>query len=251
MGQQLQRFYREATELGGIPARTKLSMLTKISSIEATIMEDKPEIVSSFEKAMQLIRKEFAKSPEGRMADALPPSTSTTVQTDNRRNIGLLSDFFAQRALYLRNTDLLFYRMTELLAQTMNVERAGIWLFTEDKSAIVCRDLFTKSNSQHTAGMRLEAKMFPRYFATIRTERTLAANNAHVHPGTSEFSEIYLKPLGINSMIDVPIWVNGEMVGVLCHEHVGMPRIWTAEEEQTAYLMANVLATFMELNQFA
>jgi GAF domain-containing protein len=52
-------------------------------------------------------------------------------------------------------------------------------------------------------------------------------------------------------MLDVPIWVKGEMIGVLCHEHVGAPRNWTAEEEQMAYLMANVLATFIEFNQMA
>jgi hypothetical protein len=251
MGQQLQSFYREATELGGIPARTKLSIMTRISSIEASVLEDKPEVVASFVKAMEQIRKEFGKASESVSISTLPKSASETTQADNKKNLGLLSDFFAQRDLYLRNTDLLFYRITELLSQTINVERASIWLYNKDHSAIICRDLFTKSNSQHTAGSMLDAKMFPRYFATIRTERTLAANNAHVHPGTSEFSEIYLKPLGINSMLDVPIWVKGEMIGVLCHEHVGAPRNWTAEEEQMAYLMANVLATFIEFNQMA
>jgi hypothetical protein len=59
MGQQLQSFYREATELGGIPARTKLSIMTRISSIEASVLEDKPEVVASFVKAMEQIRKEF------------------------------------------------------------------------------------------------------------------------------------------------------------------------------------------------
>ncbi|WP_250632973.1 GAF domain-containing protein [Rhodoflexus caldus] len=251
MGQQLQGFYREATELGGIPARTKLSIMTKISSIEASVLEDKPEVVASFAKAMEHIRKEFGKAPESSLNNPLPQSSSSTVQADNRKNLNLLSDFFAQRELYLRNADLLFYRVTELLSQMIHVERASVWLYNADHSAIVCRDLFTKSDAQHTAGAMLEAKMFPRYFATIRTERTLAANNAHIHPGTSEFSEPYLKPLGINSMLDVPIWVKGEMVGVLCHEHVGMPRNWTAEEEQLAYLMANVLATFMEFNQMS
>ncbi|WP_448519584.1 GAF domain-containing protein [Rhodoflexus sp.] len=252
MGQRLQSFYREATELGGVPARTKLSIMTQVSSIEATILEDKPELVAKFESAMLQIRRDFGKAPATLVQTApLPQSSAESGQAESRKNISLLSDFFAQRELYLRNTDLLFYRITELLSQTINVERVSVWLYNEDRSAIICRDLFTKSNSQHVAGARLEAHMFPRYFETIRNERTLAANNAHVHPGTSEFSESYLKPLGINSMLDVPIWVKGDMIGVLCHEHIGAPRIWTAEEEQIAYLMANVLATFMEFNQTA
>ena len=31
-------------------------------------------------------------------------------------------------------------------------------------------------------------------------------------------------------MLDAPVWVRGEVVGVLCHEHIGAPRDWSAEE---------------------
>ena len=38
---------------------------------------------------------------------------------------------------------------------------------------------------------------------------------------TSCFSAVHLEPLGIGSMLDVPIWVQGTMAGVICHEHIG------------------------------
>jgi PAS domain S-box-containing protein len=31
-------------------------------------------------------------------------------------------------------------------------------------------------------------------------------------------------------MLDVPVWVGGELVGVLCHEHIGPARDWSAED---------------------
>ncbi len=99
------------------------------------------------------------------------------------------------------------------------------------------------------AGVQLFAKDFPNYFNTIKNEKTLAANDAHTHFGTSEFSEVYLKPLGINSMLDTPIWVNGNMVGVLCHEHVGPKRNWNSDEENFAYLAGVITAMMIERNK--
>jgi GAF domain-containing protein len=55
-----------------------------------------------------------------------------------------------------------------------------------------------------------------------------------------------LKPLGINSMLDVPIWVNRAMVGVVCHEHRGPKRTWNRDEETFAYLMSSFIALALE-----
>ncbi|MDQ3263267.1 MAG: GAF domain-containing protein [Myxococcota bacterium] len=80
----------------------------------------------------------------------------------------------------------------------------------------------------------------------LKTERTIAAHDAHVDPRTSWFSTVYLKPLNINSMLDVPIMVNEKMVGVVCHEQVGPARSWNADEEKFAYLMASLVALALE-----
>ncbi len=49
-------------------------------------------------------------------------------------------------------------------------------------------------------------------------------------------------------MLDVPIWANGKMVGVLCYEHVGPAREWTTDEESFAYLISNIMAMAIEKN---
>jgi GAF domain-containing protein len=93
------------------------------------------------------------------------------------------------------------------------------------------------------------AEQFPPYFAALLDERTIAAHDANSDPRTACFSEPYLRPLGIASMLDVPIWVGGEMVGVVCCEHVGEPRTWTADEENFAYLLASFVSLAREREQ--
>ena len=40
--------------------------------------------------------------------------------------------------------------------------------------------------------------------------------------------------------------VPGKMLGVVCHEHVGGPRTWNADEEQFAYLISNFVGLAFE-----
>jgi GAF domain-containing protein len=47
-------------------------------------------------------------------------------------------------------------------------------------------------------------------------------------------------------MLDVPIWVAGQMVGVICHEHVGGSRLWTGDEERFGYLMSGLISIALE-----
>jgi two-component system, cell cycle sensor histidine kinase and response regulator CckA len=70
----------------------------------------------------------------------------------------------------------------------------------------------------------------------------LPAAVAAVEPWTAELADEYLAPLGITSMLDAGIFVDGAMVGVVCHEHVGPPRQWTTEARDFSGSVADLIA---------
>ena len=119
---------------------------------------------------------------------------------------------------------------TELAADTIRVERCGIWLFIEERRAIRCFDLFERSCRRHSEGAVLRATDFPSYFAALERLRVVQADEASLAPATRELEGAYLAPLGIGAMLDAPLFRNGRVVGVVCHEHVGAPRTWTPKE---------------------
>ena len=129
---------------------------------------------------------------------------------------------------------------------TLSIERVSVWTLDTARTKITCIDLFERTPARHSSGVELFRKDFEPYFAALERERTIAAHDAHRDPRTSCFSASYLKPLGIESMLDVPIWVKGAMVGVVCHEHIGPQRKWNSDEESFAYLMSTLLALSME-----
>jgi PAS domain S-box-containing protein len=92
----------------------------------------------------------------------------------------------------------------------------------------------------------MHAKDYPRYFHALRDVHYVIANDAQVDPVTSEFAESYLAPLGITSLLDAPVWVGGQVVGVVCHEHVGEARTWSPSEMDFATSIAAMISIGLE-----
>jgi hypothetical protein len=135
-----------------------------------------------------------------------------------------------------------FQHMTAVAAKTLKVERVGIWCYTEGRRGIRCEALYELSADRHTSGTELQADAFPSYFEALSTSEVIAANNAQLDLRTREFTETYLRPLGIGAMMDAPIHIEGDLRGVVCHEHAGPPRKWHPDEQLFGIAVANLVA---------
>lgn len=139
--------------------------------------------------------------------------------------------------------------ITAVAARTMTVARVSYWSLQENDSALVCESLHlstTASVDEQFRGTRLSAAEAPAYFSALSLKRPIAAGDALTHPATCGLGDSYLKPLGITSLLDVPVWVRGEVVGVICHEHIGPAREWTAEEIDFASSLAAMVSLALE-----
>lgn len=137
-------------------------------------------------------------------------------------------------------------RLLETAARRLGVERVSFWRFTDDRSELVCEDLFVLSSGRHESGARLGARLYPRYFEAVNAGRLVPADDARHDPRTSEFAEGYLTPLGITSMMDASVRLHGKLAGVLCHEHTGSARAWTPEEHAFASSLADLVSLLLE-----
>lgn len=248
MGKRILSLFEEADKLGGLVARMRLASTAQITSTEAATLEDKPEVVARVQKALDGLRGDFENGPRtAASAGAIAPAKGGDAQTRVlRRHLRTYVDLMAQRALFVGDVQSTVRRIDEAACTALMVQRVSIWFLDDAGQKITCADLFDRGTGQHTSGTELFAKDFAPYFKALQTERTIAANDAHTDPRTACFSSVYLKPLGINSMLDVPIWIDKKMVGVVCHEHVGPARVWDSDEETFAYLMSSFVALSLE-----
>ena len=144
------------------------------------------------------------------------------------------------------NFDSIIKKITEIDSKSLDVERVSVWLYNKNRSEIICEDLYRAGESLHEKGLKLQIRDYPRYFQALEESRTLAADDARQDSLTDEFTTSYLIPLGITSMMDVPIRHRGKVVGILCHEHIGLQREWTLKEQDFAASVADMISLALE-----
>lgn len=137
-------------------------------------------------------------------------------------------------------------KLTQTAAHTLEVERVSIWFYQASDTVLVLQNLYQRSQQKYSKGMELAERNYPAYFQALKLEEVIVATEAQSDPRTQEFAEAYLIPLGITSMLDIPIRSGNKVVGVICHEHIGTPRIWTVEEQNFANFLAHMVALALE-----
>jgi PAS domain S-box-containing protein len=142
--------------------------------------------------------------------------------------------------------------LTPLLAKvadTLKTERVSLWRFREAPQRIECAVLFKRGPRTTERGQVLLAADYPDYFSSMRAANLVAAHDALRDPHTEPFAPIYLRPLGITSMLDAPVFTRGALTGVLCIEHVGPMRHWSDSEQRFAVSAAQLVSLMLEIDE--
>lgn len=132
-------------------------------------------------------------------------------------------------------------------AEKLRCARVGVWLFADEaERSIVSPLVFDARRGEYDEDPQtLSEEVCPSYFAAIRGRRVVAVADVSVDPITAELRGSYLAPRGIRSLLDVPIYRSGEVIGVLCHED-SSPRHWSEDERAFATSVADMLAVVFE-----
>ncbi len=108
--------------------------------------------------------------------------------------------------------------LTKEVVDTLDVDRCSIWFYNDDKSSIICEWLYIKSDKNWHKDIELHKEDYKPYFLSLLISPIIIASDALTHPATSCFNETYSIPLGIKSMLDIPIIYRGDVIGVICIE---------------------------------
>ena len=139
--------------------------------------------------------------------------------------------------------------MVEQMSYGLQVARASIWMFSDDRETLVCRNLYESDSHRHSKGLELKRCDYPQYFSVMLQSSNIVADDAKKNSSTQEFLEAYLKPLGITAMLDSAITSGSGVVGLVCFEHCGSRRRWTPAEQSFAAAVATMIGGVYESEQ--
>jgi signal transduction histidine kinase len=127
----------------------------------------------------------------------------------------------------------------------LDLTRVGIWLSLEDGSGI--KELMTyrlgKPPSFDQVYLR---KDYPIYFKAFDLQQTQVIENALTDTRFSEYLENYVKAFEISALLDVPIFSDGLMIGIISYEASGSSREWDIHDINFAGSCADFIARFIE-----
>ncbi len=147
------------------------------------------------------------------------------------------------------NPESLFREIAEVSANALDVERVSFWQFSDDQLQLECLGLYLNSKKMHTVAKPLDSADLPIYFSHLADNRVLVVNDILQNAATSEFTAEYLQDNGIGAMLDGTIWLNNEIIGVICHEHVGGARNWTLDEQSFVGSIADLARLTIETHK--
>jgi signal transduction histidine kinase/ActR/RegA family two-component response regulator len=134
-------------------------------------------------------------------------------------------------------------------ARTLDVGRAGIWLFNADRTEINEECLFADGQIAQGEPASLSINDCPRYFEALHDYRTMAVSRAASDSKTKELASRYLVPKRIFSKLDASVRLHGAIVGVVCHEHLDKEREWTLEEEHFVASLADLVSLALSADE--
>lgn len=134
----------------------------------------------------------------------------------------------------------------EISSKALRIARVGVWLYHHEDDEFVCEAMYDDADPDGLQALPVvRISQMPVYCTALDNERFLALYDARTDPRTVETLP-YLLENGITSMLDAGVFRNGQVAGVVCHEHRGEPREWTAAERQFAATVADLVSTFIE-----
>ncbi len=125
-------------------------------------------------------------------------------------------------------------------SNVLGVECVSYWRFRLP-SSIVCELGYHQSIKGFDRGFELRGTDAPVYFDEIRRTPILAIDDAPRDQRSRDL-EAYLTSRHIGALLDTAVRVGGEVVGILCHEHVGGPRHWSEQEQHIAFSIGQIIA---------
>ncbi|MEI6455533.1 MAG: ATP-binding protein [bacterium] len=140
----------------------------------------------------------------------------------------------------------IYNRITETTANILDIDRVSIWHYDLSRSQITCRDLYIKSEKRHESGSILSLSEYPRYYTALKESRFISIQDVATDLRANEFFEEYHKPLGIISMLDIPVRTEGMITAVFCCEQTSHAREWTQEEEDFVSSVADIVSLVIQ-----
>jgi diguanylate cyclase (GGDEF)-like protein/PAS domain S-box-containing protein len=181
---------------------------------------------------------------------ATPPVPAPPNSQENKPSPTWAIAKLAKSQLKERNNIELFIReVTETAVSIVNCDRASIWLYGEDKTQLHCIDFYEQNTKLHSVQIIITAADCPAYFQALKSANSIATVSAENDPRTRELASLYFADRGTTALLNVPIVLAGQRLGIVSAERLGSGSEWTEEEHELTKILADFVSSSLSASE--
>jgi PAS domain S-box-containing protein len=132
----------------------------------------------------------------------------------------------------------------KIASTNCSIDRVGYWAFL--KEGIRCESMYYLNSDRFEKNFVISKEKHPVYFKTLESGIQIVASNVYDNASTQELCYEYFPKNDIKSLLDTPIFINGEIIGVLCFEKIETPTKWDNEDINFSRSIADLIAIAIE-----
>lgn len=130
--------------------------------------------------------------------------------------------------------------------EMLKVASINLWLVDKEKKQIKCVAHSQQKNIS-VLNMSLDIEKLPIYFEKMKEGELIVSHDVYQDDGLKELIDSYFKPNLVTSIIDMPIYIEGELKAILCCNHRESARQWQIREQQFMLAIGNIIALLLEI----
>ena len=145
------------------------------------------------------------------------------------------------------NKDTFYFILKSILqtvAKNISINRVSYWSYTSDR--LKCESIYYLENNRYEKNFFIDRVVSPKYFDAIEKGNQIVASNVFENKLTIDLCSDYIPKNKIKSLLDTPIFINDEVIGILCLETTENQREWDNDDINFARSIADIIAIAIE-----
>jgi PAS domain S-box-containing protein len=134
----------------------------------------------------------------------------------------------------------------EITTKIIGVNRASYWTYYPDR--IICQQLYQLKDQTFVQGQELTKKQYLNYIKSVENNIQIVASDVYSNRDLNEFDVDYFQKNNIISLIDTPVFIDGELKGIICFESSDTKKQWDNEDINFCRSISDVIAIALESN---
>ncbi|WP_165830430.1 PAS domain S-box protein [Flavobacterium aquariorum] len=137
------------------------------------------------------------------------------------------------------NFDQTITRILQITSLTLGVNRSSYWIYDKDK--IICNKLFESQTNILENEIRFYRHENLGYFQKIESKLQVVQSDIGSYATNNKIKSTYVYSNNIFSTLDTPVFIDGELKGILSYESTGEIRNWDNEDINFAKSISDLI----------